>query len=34
VRVPSSDGSVERLFKVTGARDAVALVFDACNLTL
>ena len=34
VRVPSSAGSVERLFKVTGARDAVALVFDACNLTL
>ncbi len=34
VRVPSSAGTVERLFKVTGAHDAVASVFDACNLTL
>jgi hypothetical protein len=34
VRMPSAAGNVERLFKVTGARDAVALVFDACNLAL
>jgi hypothetical protein len=34
VRVPSAAGSVERLFKVTGAHDAVATVLDACNLTL
>ncbi len=34
VRVPSSGGTVDRLFKVTGAHDAVASVFDACNLTL
>jgi hypothetical protein len=34
VRVPSAGGNVQRLFKVTGAHDAVALVFDACNLTL
>jgi hypothetical protein len=34
IRVPSAAGSIERLFKVTGAHDAVALVFDACNLTL
>jgi hypothetical protein len=34
VRVPSAAGNVERLFKVTGAHDAVATVFDACNLAL
>jgi hypothetical protein len=34
VRVPSAGGNVERLFNVTGAHDAVATVFDACNLTL
>jgi hypothetical protein len=34
VRVPSAGGNVERMFKVTGARDAVATVFDACNLAL
>jgi hypothetical protein len=34
VRVPSAAGNVERQFKVTGAHDAVATVFDACNLTL
>jgi hypothetical protein len=34
IRVPSGAGSIERLFKVTGARDAVATVFDACNLAL
>jgi hypothetical protein len=34
VRVPSAAGNIERLFKVTGAHDAVALIFDACNLTL
>jgi hypothetical protein len=34
VRVPSAAGNIERQFKVTGAHDAVATVFDACNLTL
>jgi hypothetical protein len=34
VRVPSPAGNVERLFKVTGAHDAVSTVFDACNLSL
>jgi hypothetical protein len=34
VRVPSAAGNVERVFRVSGAHDAVASVFDACNLTL
>jgi len=34
VRVPSTAGNVERVFRVSGAHDAVASVFDACNLTL